>query len=205
MLKTEISAFGKVLIRFASSQVISNLLRILAGFLVVRVLDPEVYGVYSGIGIYLGYFALGHIGIINGLGREFPYQLGKGNDIYGRQLANSTFAVTTLIGSISALTFLGLSVYHFIDNNNLIGITFLAYVLIAGLNLFNTQFLPILYRTSSDFNKLARLNIIYGFWNLLSVILVWQWNFTGLLIRGIILALIQFYLLFKSKPYRLNF
>jgi|WetSurSiteA1Bulk_404760.scaffolds.fasta_scaffold04187_3 O-antigen/teichoic acid export membrane protein len=203
MKTPQISTFGKVLIKYATSQVLSNFLRIIAGFLVVLLLDPENYGVYTGVGVYLGYFALGHFGIINGLGREFPYQLGKGNIEYGKQLANSAFAVTILIGLLAAVVFLGLSVYYFVSKDNLLGVTFLSYVIVAGLNLFNTQFFPTLYRTSSDFNKLSKINIVFGCWNLISVLLVWQFRFSGLLIRGIVLVVIQSYLLYKNKPYKL--
>jgi O-antigen/teichoic acid export membrane protein len=199
------SSFGKVLIRFASSQIISHFLRIVSGFLVVRMLDPEMYGTFTGVGIYMGYFALGDIGVINGLGREFPYQLGKGNNEYGRQLANTTMVVTSIVGILTAIFFLVFSVYHFATNNSILGFTFLSYVIIAGLNLYNSRFLPALYRTSSDFQKLARQNITVGIWNLLSVVLVWKWGFGGLLIRGVALALIQYYLLFKNKPYPLKF
>lgn len=200
----QFSSFGKVLLRYASSQVISNLFRVIAGLLVVRLVDPEIYGVYSGVSIYIGYFALGHIGIINGLGREFPYQLGKGNDAYGKQLAGSTFAISTLIGFLSSIVFLILSVYHYIHHEYLLGITFLSYVIVAGLNLLNSQFLPVLYRTNADFDKLSKINITFGLWNIVSVLLIWKFGFNGLLIRGIALSVIQFYQLFKNKPYPLK-
>ena len=94
----KISSLGKVLIRFASSQIISHFLRIVSGFLVIRMLDPEKYGTFTGVGIFVGFFALGYIGVINGLGKALPYQLGKGNDEYGRQLANITMVVTSFVG-----------------------------------------------------------------------------------------------------------
>jgi len=46
--------FGKVLMRFASSQLLSNFLRMLAGFIVVRMVAPETYGQFAGIGVFLG-------------------------------------------------------------------------------------------------------------------------------------------------------
>ena len=46
--------------------------------MVVRLIDPESFGYFSGIGIYTGYILLGNGGIINGLGRELPYELGRG-------------------------------------------------------------------------------------------------------------------------------
>ena len=79
-LKNKIGTFGEVLIKFASAQVISNFLRLISGLLVVRLLDPSLYGQYTGVGVFLGYILLGHGGIINGLGRELPFELGKGND-----------------------------------------------------------------------------------------------------------------------------
>jgi len=57
----------------------------LSGFLVVSLIDPELYGQFTGIGVYTGYILLGHGGIINGLGRELPYELGRGNDNYARE------------------------------------------------------------------------------------------------------------------------
>ena len=79
-VKNKIGTFGNVLVKFASAQVISNFLRLISGFLVVRLLEPSIYGLYTGVGVYLGYILLGQGGIINGLGRELPFELGKGND-----------------------------------------------------------------------------------------------------------------------------
>jgi O-antigen/teichoic acid export membrane protein len=203
--RIHIGDFGKVLIRFASSQVIANFMRLIAGFLVVSMMDPEQYGIFTGVGIYLGYFALGHVGVINGLGREFPYQMGRGNDEYGRRLASSAFTITFLIGSISALFFFIYAIIQFLAGNNLMGFTLLSYVVISGFNLFNTQFLPTLYRTNADFDKLARLNLIFGVVNLVTVILVYFFSFQGLLARGLLLALTQFSLLYGYKSYPLFF
>jgi O-antigen/teichoic acid export membrane protein len=202
--KRDISTFGKTLIKFASSQIISNFLRIVSGFLVVRMLDPEQFGEFTGVGIYLGYFALGHLGVINGLGREFPFQFGKGNDKYGKQLSNSTYTVTAIIALLTSVFFLFLSIYNFFEGYSLQGVVFLSYVIIGGLNLFNTQLLPALYRTSSDFGLLSKINMTVGIWNFLSVGLVWLLGFWGLLIRGVFLAILQAWLLFRRKPYPLK-
>ncbi len=203
-IKQSVSIFGKTLIRFASSQVISNFLRIISGFLVVRMLDPEQFGLFTGVGIYLGYFALGHVGVINGLGREFPFHLGKGNEEYGKQLSNSTFGVTAIVAVLTSVFFLVLAVYNLVNGNSLQGIVFLTYVFIGGLNLFNTAFLPALYRTNLDFGKLSKINMVIGVWNLLSVGFVWLFGFWGLLIRGAFLALLQAWMLFRKKPYPLK-
>jgi len=205
MNRIKIGEFGKVLIRFASSQIISNGLRILSGFLVVRFLDPTQYGLYSSVGIYLGYILLGHGGIINGLSRELPYELGRGNDDYAREMASSVFVLSLFISFIASLVFLSISIHYFLIKQTLSGLIFLSYTVISALHLLDKQFLPVLYRTNKDFGSLSKQNIKVGLGNLLSVILVFYFGIYGLVIRGVLLSFFQFYLLFKNKPYSLDF
>lgn len=196
--------FGNVLMRYASAQVISNLLRMLSGFLVVSFIKPELYGQFTGVGVYMGYMLLGHGGIINGLGRELPYELGRGNDRYAREMASSVYVLSLIISILTSLIFLGFGIGHFISGKYLSGLIFMTYSLIGGLNLLNNQFLPTLYRTNKDFDSLSRQNILLGFCNLLTVLLVWGFGIYGLMIRGVILALYAFFLLFNNKPYALT-
>lgn len=197
--------FGRILIRFASSQIISNFLRLLSGFLVVRFIDPESYGQFTGVGVYLGYILIGQGGIINGLSRELPFELGRNNDSYAKELASSVFLYTVILSFISSMIFLFFGVKLIIKGNNITAIIYIAYSLIGGLHILNKQFLPTLYRTNKDFNSLSKQNITVGIGNLISVVLVYFFGLFGLIARGIFLAFLEFYLLFKNKPYRLKF
>lgn len=200
----KVGEFGKILMRFASAQIVSNFLRLLSGFLIIRLLDPSEYGLYSGIGVYLGYIMLGHGGIINGLSRELPYELGRNNDEYAREMASSVYVLSLLISALAAVVFMVFTIGHLIAGNYLTGLIYMAYVLVAGLQLLNKQYLPVLYRTNKDFDSLSRQNILKGFGNLLTVLFVWYLGIYGLIIRGAILALYEFILLFKNKPYSLT-
>lgn len=203
--KISFGDFGKVLIRFASAQLISNFLRMLSGFLVVKFIAPELYGQFTGVGVYMGYILLGHGGIINGLSRELPYELGRKNDEYAKEMASSVYALSSILSVLAALIFLVLGLDQFISGNTLTGSIYMAYVFIGGLNLLNKQFLPVLYRTNKDFDSLSKQNIFIGIGNLLSVMLVYFFNIYGLILRGVFLALLEFVLLFKNKPYQLSF
>jgi len=203
--KNRFGHFGKVLIRFASAQIVSNFLRLLSGFLVVRFISPELYGQFSGVGVYMGYILLGHGGIINGLSRELPYELGRKNDEYAKQLASSVYLLSVLISIVAALAFFAFGIKAFLQGNTTIAIIYVAYSLIGGLHLLNKQYLPTLYRTNKDFDSLSKQNIFVGIGNLASVLFVYFFSLYGLISRGIFLALLEFFLLFKNKPYKLTF
>lgn len=202
--RLKFSDFGKVLMRYASAQIVSNFLRMLSGFLVVRLVDPEMYGTFSGIGVYLGYILLGHGGIINGLSRELPFCLGQGNDEEAKKMASSVFFLSTIISVLAAASFLFFGLYYMYQDKNILGWVFIGYTFISGMYIMNAQFLPVLYRTNKDFDSLSKQNIRLGLGNLVSVALVWFFGFFGLVIRGISLAVYQFMLLYNNKPYKLE-
>lgn len=203
-IKINLSQFGKVLINFATSQLISNFLKLISGFLVVRLMDPAQYGQYTGIGVYLGYVMLGQGGIINGLSREIPFELGKGNDEYAKKLASSVNVLVFFIGTLVFFTFFIVGVISIFNSKWLNSIIYFSYAISGFFYLYNNQFLSTLYRTNKDFNSLSRQNIKFGIGNLLTVLLVYFFGIYGLIVRGVTLAIYQFLLLYKNKPYKLE-
>ena len=177
----------------------------LSGFLVVSLLDPEDYGLFTGVGVYMGYILLGHGGIINGLSRELPYALGSGNDDEAKEMASSVFFLSGLISFIAGSIYFLFAFKYFVQGDQLTALIFLSYTIIGGLHLLRKQFLPVLYRTNKDFDSLSKQNILTGLGNLLTVTLVWWFGIYGLIIRGVALAVFEFYLLLKNKPYKLSF
>ena len=194
-----------MLVYFATSQLASNILTLLSGFLVVKSIDPETYGLFAGFQVYLGYILLMHGGILNGIGRELPFLLGKGDLKSGKELADSANLLTLVIGLTASLVFLILSGFQLWQKQFVLSLILLSYAIIAFFHLFNSIFLPFLYRTNKDFNSLAHQRIKQGIVNLLTVLLVWRFGIYGLCIRGVLLSLLIFTLLYKHKPYDLNF
>lgn len=194
-----------VIIRFASAETLSNLLRLFAGLMVVRMIDPSYYGEFTGFGIYLGYILIGQGGIIQGLSRELPYEMGKNNDIYAQQLASSVFCLTIIISFLSSLAYLFFSIYFFIEKNNINALICSGYVVISGLELLNRLFLPTLYRTNNEFKSLGNQNILVNSANILTVFLVYFFSIYGLIIKSVLIALFEFYLKFKNKPFKLSY
>lgn len=203
--KFNLGDFGKVLVKFASAQVIYNVLRLIAGFLVVKIIAPEIYGLFSGVGIFLGYVMLGHLGTINGLGRELPYQLGKGNKELVDDYANTGYWISLFVGSIAFLVFffLALKSYYNQEEFNLV-LVYATYAVLGFFHIMNNAYLPVLYRTNSDFNLLSKINIISAIVNIITVLLVYYFTFYGLLGRAVILIIVRFILLYHFRPLQIT-
>lgn len=201
----KLSSFGKVLVRFSSAQVISNILRLVAGFLIVRIIAPELYGIFSGVGVFLGYVMMGHLGVISGLGRELPYQLGKGKRKMVKEYANIGLWVSIFVGIIASIIFSYFAIHNYLGHGDLnLTLVYTCYAILGFFHIINNAYLPVLYRTNNDFNKLSRINIISGIVNIISVLLVVYFSFYGLLIRAILVILIRFFLLYYYKPFKLS-
>ena len=203
--KLRIGEFGRVLVRFGSAQIVSNFLRLISGFIVVRAIDPEMYGEFIGVGVYMGYVLLGQGGILNGLSRELPFEFGRKNDLYAKNLAYSSFFLSILLSLLTALAFLIIGLYQLYFGHLIVGLVYLSYTAIGGFQLLNTQFLPRLYFRNKDFDSLSNQNIKIAVGTFLTVPLVYFFGIYGLLLRGFVLAIYQFGLLFYNKPFKLQF
>jgi len=198
--KLRVGSFGKVLVKFTSGQVIYNGLRMVSGFFVIRLIAPEIYGLFSGVAVFLGYVMLGHFGVINGLGREIPFQLGKKNQILVNDLAAMGLWLSYVVGIIASsifAIFLMDKVFHGTPEEVIVYGT---YTIISFFQVINKAYLPVLYRTNDEFVKLTGINIKLGFIDIFSVLLVWQYGLLGLCIRALTLIIFEFGLLYYHRP-----
>ena len=203
--KIKKNRFLETMLHYAASQLGGNMLRLVSGFLTVSLIEPQVYGLFTGFGVYLGYILLAPLGLSNGLSRELPFELGRGNDRYSGELANSVLVIMTILGGIAGLIFIAwgsLKAYNGLWNHAII---LYSYSISASLILINKHFLPVLYRTNKDFKKLSKVNIIVSIANVFTVVLVWYLGLWGLCIRAITLIVFETALLNYFKPYKLKF
>jgi len=201
-----IGGFGKLLIGFAGSQLVVKLITMVSGFLVVKLLLPEEYGYFTGIGIFLGYLPLAHLGILSGMRRELPYSFGKGDNDKVQDYADAGLSISILIGIIAGLVLVILAIKNLLLSDFKSGIVYGTYSLAAFLFILNRHYFPSLYRTTSDFKKLANLNLVVGFSSLALVGFVFYFEFYGLCLRTVFIFVIEFIVLFvytpiKAKPH----
>lgn len=91
---------------------LSSFLRMAAGFLTARLSDPAVLGLFNGLGLVLGYVPFLQIGVLNGLSRELPYYVGKGEHDRVRALAAAAQAWALAVGVLVAAGLFAVAGWH---------------------------------------------------------------------------------------------
>lgn len=183
-----------------ASQMFANILRILGGIIIVKLLMPEQLGMFNGFALILGYLPILQVGVANGLNRELPYYLGKGNKEVAHNFASVAQYWEILLAIISCSILFILGVFYFFRQDYISGISCFAYTFAVGHLFYGTYYLQILYRTNQDFNKLSLITLIVSVVSFLSILFVWLWGYYGLCARLTILSSVEFFLLWKWKP-----
>jgi len=184
----------------AGGNVLSTAIHMAGGILMARMVAPSVLGLFSGIGLILGYAPFFQIGISNGLNRELPYYIGKGERKRAEELAAAAQAWMIFIGGLAAVALLIVSIYHLIHGNSWKAAGWGAHAVLVFLLFYSTYYLQITYRTAHDFARLAMINVTQAFVGLALLVLVWVLDFYGLCLRAVLTAIIAAVLFYSWRP-----
>lgn len=178
--------------------------RMVSGFLTARCVEPAVMGLFSGIGLVQGYIPGLQLGILNGLSRELPYYVGKGEQERVRDLAAAAQAWALLLGSVVSLTLAGVAIWYAVLGRWAFAVGWLTNAVSAFALFYGTFYLQITYRTRGDFARLALNDVIQSIATLVLVVVVWWLAFYGLCLRTVLVALLQLMLLWHWRPVRVR-
>lgn len=185
---------------FAGSNLVTMVLGIGGGVLTSRFVDPAVLGQYNAIGLVVGYAPFLHMGVDNGLNRDLPYTLGRGDTKQAFKLAAAAqwWSMLVAIGASVALIFVGF--WQAAAGRLDLAVGWWSFGVVVFAALFGQGYLNALFRTSGDFATLARVNLIGSVIALLLVSLVWWFDWWGLCLRGVAVAAVGLALLWASRP-----
>jgi O-antigen/teichoic acid export membrane protein len=115
----------------------ANLVAQIAGIaqrlLVMRFIDPALYGVWLGASIVLTYSSYVHLGLEHGMGVRLPYYEGKGDASRTSEIASSVYGAWTAIAIVTAV---GIAAWALIFSSGAMQLSLLA---IAAMVLFEQQ------------------------------------------------------------------
>jgi len=179
-------------------------LRMAGGFLTARVTPPQVLGLFSGIGLVQGYAPFFSLGITNGLNRELPYFVGKGDHTRVRELAAAAQAWVLLLGGLAAAALFGVAVWQLALGQWALAAGWATNAVTVFSLFYGTYYLQITFRTRGDFARLALVNVVQSAVSLALVALVWLLAFYGLCLRAVLVGCAQMALLWYWRPVKVR-
>ena len=160
-------------------------------------------GFWNTISVAMTYATLLQAGILNGLNRELPFNLGAGNDSKSAALAGTgqTFTVAgciiaAVIGMGAAVSFAGR------------GFDFSFAILVLTVTIittFYTNYLNVTFRSKNSFMALGGVQIAVAMLSLITVPILYFWGYEGMLWRMILLSVAGAVFLHLARPMKLGF
>jgi O-antigen/teichoic acid export membrane protein len=182
----------------------SMMLRMLGGVLQAKCVLPAVLGMFNSIGLVLGYVPLLQLGILNGMNRELPYFIGKGDRQRVNELAAAAQAWALAVGGIVGIALAGVGCWQLAHGQWQLAAGWFTNAVLAVLLFYNTNYLQMTYRTGHDFARLAMSSVIENGVALALVSLVALLNFYGLCLRALLTAFVSVSFLHYWRPVRVG-
>ena len=96
----------------AGGNLVAMAMRLVGGILLGRLVAPGTLGLFAGIGLVLGYSSIAQLGVLNGLNRELPYHIGRGNVARAHELAAAGQAWALATGGVVSVCLLGVAAWQ---------------------------------------------------------------------------------------------
>ena len=188
----------------AGGNVLASLLRVIGGLVQARLVTPNVLGLFSSVGLVQGYLPFLHLAIPNGLNRELPYFIGKGEHQRVRELAGAAQAWALLTAGGVVFLMLGGAVWCLVRGDLWLAAAWVSNAFLAFYSFYGTFYLQTTYRTGHDFAKLAFANVVQNAVALVLVVLVALLSFYGLCLRAVLSSAAGLALLYYWRPLRVG-
>jgi O-antigen/teichoic acid export membrane protein len=188
----------KTPVLYSGGSIVKAIAQLLTGFIIAKFIAPDDLGLWTTLNLAVTYSVFLQAGLINGLNLELPAAYGRGNNDEADQLAG-TVQSFTFISSIGVLI-IGLSCFFFLPYTDprirfgFLGITI--FIIIS----YYQNFLMSTFRSKNSFLNLAVIQMVDGFVNLTTLLLVVYYAYYGLIIKSVIVISIYAILLHIYRP-----
>jgi O-antigen/teichoic acid export membrane protein len=183
---------------------ISLVLKMLGGILQARCVLPSVLGMFNSMGLVLGYAPFLQLGVLNGINRELPYFIGKGDRGRVNELAAAAQAWAMMVGCFVGGGLAGAGIWQLYHGQGQLAVGWFTYAVLGVLLFYNTYYLQMTYRTAHDFARLAVSSVIENSVALVLVGLVALFSFYGICLRSLLTAVVSATFLHYWRPVRVG-
>ena len=189
----------------AGGNLVAMAMRLAGGILLGRLVEPSTLGLFAGIGLVLGYASIAQLGILNGVNRELPYHIGRGDIARAHALAAAGQAWALATGGVISLCLLAVAAWQLVQGDLQQAAGWATNAILAIFSFYGSNgYLSITFRTSSEFVRLARVNVVEAATGLFALVFVAAFGFYGLCLRVILAGATSTALLFRWRPLRVG-
>jgi O-antigen/teichoic acid export membrane protein len=170
----------------------------LAAFVVLRYVPPDKMGVWRTLLLFQTYSNVVTLGIPNGLSRELPFFLGRGNRPQTERLAaTAQFYILLISGIGSVVLIMTVAVAPGLSSQWTLALLAMSALWFSRLY---RSYLSVTFRAEAEFRRLTVCNIIEFVLNLGSLVLVAVGGYTGMVARYALLSVMMAVLLHFIRP-----
>jgi len=192
----------KTFFLYSASSLLLKFTAMFGAIIVLRWISPASMGIWQTLLLFNSYSSIIGLGVVSGLNRELPFFLGKGDHKLAYELAGTaqTYALSTAIlgffAFISAIFVSGVSEVEWIVGLICIGLAWF----------FNTYktYLFATFRSNTAFDKLAYQQFVESAVQVISLVLIWQFEYVGMAIRFVLIAAVSTLILHRTRPIRVR-
>lgn len=191
----------KSVMPFISINLVSNLLLTLQGIIILKLVSPEVMGIWIALQLILNYGIQFHFGILNGMSRQIPYYLGKNDYERALNVENVSRFNIFLFTSVALLVLSIFYISKFItDEMNLI----VCLMILTTIIRLNMEFHIAIFKAKQEFKKASMVIGWEAILMFFTLPLVYFIQLEGLILRSFICAILLLFLSLKFNSYALS-
>ena len=188
---------------FATGNTVAMVLGMAGSLVQARYVAPAEMGVFRTFGIVAGYLTFLHMGVFDGLQREIPMQLGRGNKVLAERLRRRVWRWIVFVSVVSGTVFLGLALHAAWNREWMQFWGWVAFTPAIVGTLYG-GYLGTTFRTSQQFTALSRSGVVQAVAGTLVLPLLPALGYYGACLRTAVSALTNLLSLHAWRPMRLR-
>jgi O-antigen/teichoic acid export membrane protein len=201
-IKTYLKGIGKEFFLFSISTIIFQTSRFIVAMIVARWVGPVQYGIWNSLQPLLAYGVIFFCGIPNGMNREVPYLMGRGETVKAQKLINFAilfvFCIASLIGIITIL----MSFVFDISDHFKLPVRF-AGILFIPMNMY--MLFQLLLKSRIQFKAMSIQQFLFSFlYPIFTLICAFFGGVSGYIFGQSLTALIMVPVIYRLSPFQLK-
>lgn len=187
---------------YTFASVVVSLSQVVSTFAVLNVISPEDLGLWNSVKLAITYSFFVLSGVVNGLSRELPFYLGKGDEKSAESLSSTSLfyilVISLLVPIIGLVFLLGAGGKDTKIETAICSVTIL---IVFG---FYSNYLLVTFRSKSSFNKLTIIRFVESILTIATLPLLYYFYYNGLLVRAVLSGGMLLLLLHLIRPMKVS-